>query len=288
MKYLLALLLLLSAPAFAQSNLKAPAATIVPAKVAFGAATQMSELDYYKQLSKQAADSVSSANTLSWSVFGLLVTVMLAILAFQFLFNIRLNKADISSIEDRMRAEIARAQAVQSGVLNELDAANRLAFETRIRAIETQLRIDINRELDTTKATLNSFLAVQERAIKLIEAEMQAGVSSASSSDYMLPTYLALAEEFAPGEQIDVRILSRVSYYLKNVKSLKREDYERVLKIMPQLEARIPPFGSLVEDFRKIVDAISLYDMVPGEIPGSFNAQYYKNKPSWYTDPVSE
>lgn len=250
MKYILALLLLLSGLAFAQLHPKTDTA-ITQAKPLLATGTQMSELDYYKKMYEQAKESAQASNTQTWSALAVVGGLVSLIIIIQSLSTYRLN---LLKIKEAVANQGAETQRVALTEINNQIAADRLATQSRIQEIERQLTATINRELDGIKMTQADVLAKQQANIKSLEGKIT-GVKQ----EFVLRD---AQKQALAGDTWN--ILQAVGATLDIAKIRVEEDkidfpfFQSVLEVVKQMPTRL-----LIQDFEKmstITDALKAKD----------------------------
>jgi hypothetical protein len=268
MKYLLALLLLMSGLAFAQSSPKASSDTIAPASAAITAA-QMSEKDYYKMMYEQAKESAQASNTQTWSALAVMGGLVGLVILIQSLSNYRINTSKINEGIATQGAEIQRAIL---GAASTQVAADLLATQTRVQELERQLRESINRELDRAKDAVTTLLSSQKELIMVNSAKIEVinkrGINA-------LKIYLELAEHKITEDKYDEVVawgLRDSLMGLSEPKELLKPEYDKLMNLMPYIKVRNPLLLSLLNS---ALDNLTIYEHIP-VVPGVYTS-YTRN-----------
>ncbi|MFD1873889.1 hypothetical protein [Hymenobacter bucti] len=250
MKYILALLLLLSRLALAQSTPNASIANSISAKSTQAVsvtAPVMSEKDYYKMMYEQALASSTAANTLTQWTLASVAGIIVLVIGGQIFFNYRLGERETDAIRSDMQAQIAEVQTALLRRMSELGASNIATLETRAEAIEKQLQISIERNALTHQAEIlkqeglwrkevkdiTVRLSDYWREFKLIEAKEELAKGEAP---FALRMFLVLAKRQVKEPDGGIGFLLKGLPFLRAVSNLTAKDLGQINEILSVLK----------------------------------------------------
>jgi hypothetical protein len=272
MKHLAALCLLLLLyvnSCFAQAGAKVPAAPTPKEGVTAAprpAPTKekdslMSELDYYKKLSEQAAKSSESANTTTWSALG----VVIGAVGFILLANYRLNTSRIK--EEVATQGLETQRAILAAVSTQI-AADILASQTRVQELERQIR----EKLDGSVSQVTNRLISLEQELVLRDAKAILQHKSGAYPEIdALRIYLRAAEIKITQPVLDNGFFISGLQFLSAAREFPKEDADKIEAIMAVLKEK----ASIAYSFWA-----PIMENAPVYAGGPWKPDYIKNKPT--------